>query len=219
MILNKKCIKCGKPATHKFVKIDKDQIYDMYYCEEHASEKSPYQKSKIPLTEILASFLNQEQGQIQEAVLGSGMRCAKCGLRFDLYRKTLMLGCPDCYNSFAEQLLPELRKFHGNIKHTGRRPGGGFAKPTESGKSIEIVSSFPAKPAPVTDEDAEQTGEAEEASAEEKQSASKGGAELITDPKEAIDELTREMQSAIANEDFEKAARCRDQIKELREKL
>lgn len=217
MILNKKCMKCGKPATHKFVKIDKDQIYDMYYCEEHASEKSPYQKSKIPLSEILASFLSQEQGQLQEALSGTSIRCSSCGLRFDMYRKTLMLGCPDCYENFSEQLLPELRKFHGNIRHTGRKPGGGHETPTEGGKSIEIVGSLKPKGTGEPKKIVQiKVGEEEQ---EEAGSATKGGAELISDPKEAIEELTREMQMAIAEEDFEKAARCRDQIKELREKL
>ena len=36
-----------------------------------------------------------------------------------------MLGCADCYESFYEQIVPDLRKFHGSSRHTGRKPGGG----------------------------------------------------------------------------------------------
>lgn len=214
MIMNKKCMKCGKAATHKFVKIEKNQIYDMYYCEEHAGEKSPYQKTEIPLNEILASFLSQgQQPGAEGGELDVSARCENCGLAFEAYRKTLMLGCPECYESFSDQLLPELRKFHGNVKHVGRKPGGGMELPDES-SSVPIESGADVEPP------AQANGEpagAEPSEAEE--SASKGGAELISDPKSAIDELTREMTAAIAEEDFEKAARCRDQISELKAKI
>lgn len=206
MIFNKPCIKCGKPATHKFVRIEKHQIYDMYFCDEHAAEKSPYQKTKIPLSEILASFLNQEQMQQAEGAPDLRVRCSSCGLPFEAYRKTLILGCPNCYESFEEQLLPELRRFHGNIKHVGRKPGGGKEEPSDAGRPVEIH---------MPEEEAAMPFVEPEAAAPAPQS----GPALVPDPQAQIDELTREMNDAIGDEDFEKAARCRDRIRELKEKL
>jgi protein arginine kinase activator len=208
MIFNKPCSVCGKTATHKFVRMEKDQPpFDMYFCEEHAAEKSPYQKPKIPLSEILASFLSQEQAVQGEGGVDLRVRCGSCGLPFEAYRKTLILGCPHCYESFEEQLLPELRRFHGNIKHIGRKPGGGNEEPAGAGSAIEIEMPEDEAAAQVTKE-----GEA---------SAPGGGGKstLVSDPQVEIDKLTRELNAAISSEDFEKAARCRDRIRELKERL
>jgi protein arginine kinase activator len=208
MIINKPCSVCGKPATHKFVRMEKHQPpFDMYFCEEHAAEKSPYHKPKIPLSEILASFLSQEQAAQGEGGVDLRLRCGSCGLPFEAYRKTLILGCPHCYESFEEQLLPELRRFHGNIKHIGRKPGGGNEEPSNAGSQIEIEmpeEESAAAVSPEADVGAVESGE-EPA--------------LVTDPQLEIDELTRELNAAISSEDFEKAARCRDRIRELKERL
>lgn len=199
MILNKKCMKCGKPATHKFVKIEKDQIYDMFYCEEHAGDASPYQKAKLSVSDLLAKFLSQEQASAtgEEGAPESSLTCKTCGVSLDAYRKTLLLGCSDCYESFYEQLLPELRKFHGNVKHIGRKPGGGKESPVGEERHVPIESPTQGLPEPSP-------------------SATQGGSTLLKDPAAAIEELTNAMNEAIKNEDFEKAARCRDQIKELK---
>lgn len=200
MIFGKKCMVCDRPATHKFVKIDQNQVYDLFYCEEHAAEKSPYQqKSKISLNEILANFLNQEQPGTLEGESAAPIRCEQCGTSFASYRKTLMLGCGHCYESFAAQLQPELRKFHGNIQHVGRRPGGEKQEPIVVRADPEPSSeSTEPKPQP---------------------SPTQGAGALVADHKQAIEELTRAMNEAIAREDFEKAALCRDQIRELKEQL
>ncbi len=208
MIFNKPCTKCGKPATHKFVRVEKHQIYDMFFCDEHAAEQSPYQKTKIPLSEILASFLNQEQMQQGEEGPDLRVRCGSCGLPFEAYRKTLILGCPHCYDSFEDQLLPELRRFHGNIKHVGRKPGGGLEEPSSAGNPVEIEMPEDEAAAPIDKEEASPAATA----------VSKSSSVLVPDPQARVDELTREMNEAIGAEDFEKAARCRDQIRELKEK-
>lgn len=194
MIMNKKCMKCGKPATHKFVKIEKNQIYDMYFCQEHAQEKSPYQKKQMPLHEILANFLSQEQATQQLSEDELELKCESCGLSFQSYRKTFLLGCPGCYDSFREQLLPELRKFHGNVQHVGRKPGGGR-------EEAEVAA---------VKEPLKIESEAEVATEDEV-------INLIKD--DALEKLAKEMSDAIASEDFEKAASCRDQIKELKAQL
>ena len=193
MIMNKKCMKCGKPATHKFVRIEKNQIYDMYFCQEHAQEKSPYQKKQMPLHEILANFLSQEQATQQLSEGELDLKCDSCGLTFQSYRKTFLLGCPSCYDSFREQLLPELRKFHGNIQHVGRKRGGGR-------------------------EEAEVAAAKEPLKAQSEAKGTPKDAVIDLVPDVTVEKLTKEMSDAIAREDFEKAALCRDQIRDLKAK-
>ncbi len=221
MIMNKKCMMCGKQATHKFVRIEKDQVYDMYFCPEHAVEKSSYQKPKIPLSEILANILSQEQGTTPASQEDLLIECATCGLTFEAYRKSLLLGCSDCYESFRDQLLPELRRFHGSTRHVGRRPGGGDQAPVEmphkgdagdTGQPGEAGAPGPKDPASQTE-----AGSTDSAEQQPIQSATMGASSLIKNPDAAISELSREMNKAISDEDFEKAALCRDQINEIRQ--
>lgn len=215
MIMNKKCMMCGKQATHKFVRIEKDQVYDMYFCPDHAVEKSSYQKPKIPLSEILANILSQEQATTQTSDEDLLIECATCGLTFEAYRKSLLLGCSDCYESFRDQLLPELRRFHGNTKHVGRRPGGGVQTPVDlPHKGAAGESATPASPGSASQPE---VGAAESTEPKPVQSATMGAGSLIKDPDAAISELSREMNKAISDEDFEKAALCRDQISEIRQ--
>ena len=33
-----------------------------------------------------------------------------------------MLGCPNCYKTFANELLPTIHKIHNSVKHRGKKP-------------------------------------------------------------------------------------------------
>lgn len=207
--MQKKCMKCQKPATYKFVKIENNQIYDMFFCAEHATEMSPYLKHKMPpLSEILANILQEQAAQGGEEAVGEGLKCKNCGLPFESYRKTLFLGCSDCYESFFEALLPDLRKFHGAIKHIGRMPGGGKESPSSIILPPVKPAMLAAPPSPTPEQEAEIAGggEIDEAPA-------------AKDPVEELAELNAELKKAIAAEDFELAAKLRDQIAQLRETL
>lgn len=204
MYTKKKCMKCGQAATHKFTKIEKGQIFDLFLCAEHAAEMSPYQKPKIPLSDILEGLLKQEiKIKPTGAAAPPALRCANCGLAFESYRKNLLLGCSECYRSFREFLIPDLRRFHGDTRHYGRRPGGaqpavpenelpGLDMELESLEATAIVTQ--AEPSPKIEETFEHT-------------------------EERIEELARTMHKAIADEDYPRAAHCRDQIRELKEKI
>lgn len=214
--MNKKCMKCNKPATHKFVKVEGGQIFDMYFCQEHAAERSPYQKPKVPISEILASLLSQEQAAAPTEAEGQ-LKCRTCGMPYAMYKKTLILGCAECYDSFQELLQPELRKFHGNVRHLGRKPGGGKA---ESGGG-EMVPVDDAEESAIWQSPDEESAVG---ASEAKSSATKLEPKpmiapqpvLLTDPVKEIERHTTLMNKAIAEEDFERAASHRDKIKELR---
>lgn len=215
--MNKKCMKCNKPATHKFVKVESGQIFDMYFCQEHAAERSPYQKPKVPISEILASLLSQEQAAAPTEAEGQ-LKCRTCGMPYAMYKKTLILGCAECYDSFQELLQPELRKFHGNVHHLGRKPGGGKAElgggemvPVDDAEESAIWH-------PSEEESAVAVSEPKSAAPKLEPGAAPQPA-LLTDPVKEIERHTTLMNKAIAEEDFERAAKHRDKIKELRASL
>lgn len=215
--MSRKCMKCGKEATFKFVRIEDENIIDIYYCKEHAVDKSPYMKKPtVHLSEILASFLSQEAaGQPGEGG-EAGLVCSRCGLPFRAYRKTLFLGCADCYESFREQLMPELRKFHGNCYHVGRKPGGGEEDFSRSGEMAPVAGDDE-KPTIMIDPSIlhETPPESLKPTAGEEEADPDLDAGMTL--KEKIAKLTQSMNEAIRDEDYELAARCRDKIRQLRE--
>lgn len=212
--MNKKCMKCGKPATHKFVRNANGQVVDIFYCTDHAAEASPYQKPKVPLGEIIAGFLGQEQAKERS---GEPVpRCRACSLSFNAYRKTLFLGCPRCYDSFADLLLPDLYKFHGAIQHVGRRPGGGLevqAGLPAPASSPDLAPSSPAAGGPTPG-----SGAIVEVPSGEAAAKPAPVGEAIDDRPihEQLAECVRLMNEAIQSEDFERAASYRDRIRDLK---
>jgi protein arginine kinase activator len=48
--------------------------------------------------------------------------CPNCGLKFTDIGKSGKLGCGDCYQAFAEELQPSLKRIQGNVIHAGKIP-------------------------------------------------------------------------------------------------
>jgi len=91
--------------------------------------------------------------------------CSGCGLAFADFRQTGVLGCAECYQSFAEQLEGLIARSHAGAKcHTGRKPR-------------------------------------RSADAAERQTR--------------IRTLLRELHEAVSSEEFERAARLRDELRTL----
>lgn len=197
-----KCYKCGKPATHKFTRVKDNQIYDFWLCGDHAAEESPYQKPKqIALSDLLEGILKSDFSKnIGGTGAPSGVVCKHCGISFEDYRKNLLLGCSECYDSFHDYLVADLRRFHGETHHVGRRPAGRRAPPPLSPAGPFHDAAGAIEEIPETPEPA------------------KSPENPIADPEKVIEELTRVMRAAIAAEDYEKAAQCRDRIRVLRNK-
>ena len=150
-----KCMKCDKPATHKITKIVKGKVHDLFLCDEHARTVSPYLPSQKgdqgKLMELLQHFLKQQEellnsmagqagagaegGEPREATPGAV--CPNCGLAFAAYRKTLLLGCSDCYSAFADLLANDLRRMQGATSQQpipeGEAAGRIGAAPAEAG--------------------------------------------------------------------------------------
>jgi len=118
-------------ASVKLTKLVKGTVEELYLCQDCASKHSPYQKkiTQPALDEILAKILGQSAEGAAKPTQND-VTCSTCGLPFGSYRETLLLGCSDCYESFAKQLQADLRKFHGSTSHTGRVPNDAPASVT-----------------------------------------------------------------------------------------
>ncbi|MCX7049229.1 MAG: UvrB/UvrC motif-containing protein [Candidatus Sumerlaeota bacterium] len=214
--MQKNCDTCGKPATHKIIKVVNGQIEEHYFCGEHASGAQGILAQphlQVSLEELLKSLLSQASAAVssanaEEDTENADLKCAVCGLPFPLYRKTMILGCDHCYDSFRPQILNDLRKFHGATRHVGMRPPR-----FTPGAAVLEAESMEARERQTPDLEAE-------AAAPVLKSAKKAAApavQTLEARKKRLDSLRKEMSEAVKTEDFEKAARLRDAIREMEE--
>ena len=119
--------------------------------------------------QILAGILGQAGKEEAGAKPGAiDLACSTCGLPYDSYRSTLLLGCSDCYENFEKFLTADLRKFHGSTVHRGRVPQDA---PPE-----------------------------------------------VIDRQRSPQEIRKRLQDAVKAEDFELAARLRDELRRIEAK-
>ena len=163
-----KCQKCGANNANTHVKtIINGEFREYDLCSECAH--------KMGYTNVFADMENDFSG-----LLGSfftnvlpartqATRCEFCGSTYTKKEKTGQVGCAHCYELFADQLYPSIRRIHGNTTHCGKNSGKQEA-PEQ-------------KPAEMTKE-------------------------------QKISELKKQLDKAVSEQNFERAAELRDEIKE-----
>lgn len=124
---SQKCQQCSSPATHHVVKIIDGKAHSYLLCAEHAQSISPILKNtlsktqQVNLVSLIQHFINQQHATPAEGESEATQSplCPNCHLRYAQYKKTLLLGCSDCYEAFESLLTKDLRKFHGAISQDG----------------------------------------------------------------------------------------------------
>lgn len=58
-------------------------------------------------------------------------RCSVCGSTYGDITNTGKVGCANCYDVFLSDILPSVRRIHGNTVHCGKKPVGVSASRTE----------------------------------------------------------------------------------------
>jgi protein arginine kinase activator len=120
----KMCDQCGEsPAVVHMKEIENDKVTHLDLCRSCA-EKRGYSVSSAEGSDLqnLAHKLVTMAQDVTGGRDAEGIRCASCGLFYTEFTQVGRLGCPDCYEAFAAQLEPLLRKAHGSATHRGRQP-------------------------------------------------------------------------------------------------
>jgi len=167
--INMKCQFCKTAsATVRCTEIINGKKSEMFLCMECA-EKQGLNNPLAGLPEIFTKILENILGEeIKEAQKGRKSekprrRCGACGATLAQFEKTGLLGCPECYTYFEDEIKVLLRRIHGSNQHIGNRPRSRRA----------------------------------------------------TAPVKKLPELQRELQQAVKDERFERAAELRNMIRDL----
>ena len=72
------------------------------------------------LNSIFGSLFSPESRR--SGRISSGKKCPLCGATFNELAAEGRVGCPECYNTFADELEKTICDIHQNAVHTGRAP-------------------------------------------------------------------------------------------------
>jgi len=111
-----------KAATVHLTQIVGDKMQKMDLCEDCAKAKGINDPTGFGLADLdLMLGLGASQ-QIEQSAGGVELKCPRCGFTQADFKKSGRLGCPECYQTFAEGLGGLLKTMHKGTRHAGKAP-------------------------------------------------------------------------------------------------
>ncbi len=152
------CSVCGQEATVHLTQIVNNKIHKVDLCEDCAQKKGVTDPEGFSLADLLAKT------PLAPKNASDALQCPVCGYRAGDFRRTGRLGCPSCYETFADLVKPVLEDMHAGTRHSGKVPSVALRR---------YASEM------------------------------------------EVSRLQDALARAVADENYELAARCRDQIREI----
>lgn len=135
-----KCQKCGSNNANTHIKtIVNGEFKEYDLCSECAKQMG-YTNVFGDIENEFSNFLGSFFGNVLPART-QATRCEFCGSSYSDIAKSGHVGCANCYDIFGEQLLPSIRRIHGNTAHCGKNSGKAdrqSSKPQEETKEQKI---------------------------------------------------------------------------------
>jgi len=113
------CVCKEKPAKVHLTDIKGDKMHKVDLCEECAKLKG-VNDSNFALADMLLGLGASQE--LEQSVGGADAKCAQCGFTHADFKKSGRLGCPECYQTFAEGLGGLLKSMHKGTRHAGKVP-------------------------------------------------------------------------------------------------
>jgi protein arginine kinase activator len=114
------CICKEKEATVHLTQIAGDKMQKVDLCEECAKTKGVNDPTGFSLADLLLGLGASQE--IEQAGGEVGLKCPACGFSQADFKKAGRLGCPACYQTFAEPLEGLLKTMHKGTRHVGKVP-------------------------------------------------------------------------------------------------
>lgn len=185
-----KCDNCDNEAVVHEVVIKGGKKIEKHLCQQCAKgEGVVIQAVQTPITKLLSQYI-AAQGAASKSEAAAC--CPACGTTYGQFRHAGVLGCPLCYQAFEAQLSPLLQRAHeGGTHHVGKAPIRRPQRPPAPG--------HPSSPAHA-------------ATGEQPPPAAKPVVDDI-ERRQRVAMLRKRLEQAVSLEQYEKAARLRDEIR------
>jgi protein arginine kinase activator len=190
------CDVCQKiDATVFFSQIHKGEVHKVNLCKGCAKEQNVTDPTGFQLAEMLWGMGSHEiTAQPREKA------CPACGLPHHVFRKSGRLGCSQCYEMFSENVGNLLKTMHKGSQHLGKQPFGWQPPLTTAPPLVPLVEQ------PELDLQPAATPSAPSAPA---------APTALENMANNIHALLAALNLAVAHEQYEEAARLRDEISRL----
>lgn len=202
------CERCKiREANIQYTEIVNGVRTEHNYCAQCAKEMDfgPYSaifEGEFPLGKLLSGLLGVPGGTDEEDKT-SQIVCPTCKTTYEEFVKNSRFGCADCYSVFDLLINDKIKQLQGNVSHTGKHPK--FQKIKADPFHLG-VSGQP-----------EENTETAAFSVGQRKADSKTGSDEGYDAQSEIRKLEARLREAIRTEEYEEAARCRDEIRNLKE--
>lgn len=121
-----KCEACHEQeATVAYTHIVENQKRTVHLCRACVATRQPgptEAPAQATATPVEPSALEAADGPRTEEA--TAVRCGRCGMTYEDFRKVSRLGCPTCYEAFEAQLERLMKRIHGATRHQGKGPSG-----------------------------------------------------------------------------------------------
>jgi protein arginine kinase activator len=113
------CDSCGEAeATIHLTQMVNGAVKKLHLCEECAEESGLNVDGAMSLSDVLFGMGAPHDAEST----GEEKACKACGMTRGDFKKTSRLGCPSCYDTFAEEMAPMLAAMHKGTQHAGKVP-------------------------------------------------------------------------------------------------
>jgi protein arginine kinase activator len=109
-----------KEATVHLTQITGDKMQKVDLCEECAKTKGVNDPTSFHQVDLVLGLGASQE--IEQAAGGTEVKCPRCGFTQADFKKSGRLGCPACYQTFAEGLEGLLKSMHKGTHHIGKVP-------------------------------------------------------------------------------------------------
>ncbi|MCQ2514258.1 MAG: UvrB/UvrC motif-containing protein [Ruminococcus sp.] len=136
-----KCQKCGADNANTHIKTIVNGEFKEYDLCGECAKKMGYTNLFGEMENDFSNLLGSFFGNVLPART-QATRCEFCGSSYADIAKSGHLGCANCYKIFGEQLMPSIRRIHGNTTHCGKNSGSEqrkITKPVEETKEQKIA--------------------------------------------------------------------------------
>jgi len=111
-----------KPATVFLTHIENDKMHKVNLCEDCAKKKGVDNPTTFSLADADLLLGLGAAKEVAQTAGGVDLKCPRCGFSQADFKKSGRLGCPECYQVFAEGLASLLKTMHKGTRHTGKTP-------------------------------------------------------------------------------------------------
>lgn len=199
-------------ASVFFSYIENGKMVKVNLCKHCANEKGITDPTSYQLIDVLQGMGVESESPSAKGLSASSpldeLICEKCGFTQSDFKKTGRFGCAHCYQVFSEGLESLLEAMHKKTEHIGKVPS--FFDDKKKTKPVSVSAEI--SDLDDLNFDFETVEEMDDFSEPVEMA---GPVELGESPDLKIAELKDQLDLAISEEDYEEAARIRDEISKL----